>query len=108
MSDPRTEAQARAMSALYEAMQSAGAYGRHRQAIEDAAQRLVAVARAEAVAAWLASPEAEEALARGLGSLPPIPDEFLLRKTWVESAWLPNARDYARAILAHLRGESDG
>jgi hypothetical protein len=43
-----------------------------------------------------------ETLAAAMRALPPIPDEFLLRKTWVESDWTPNARDYAAAILAAL------
>jgi hypothetical protein len=46
-----------------------------------------------------------ETLAAAMRALPPIPDEFLLRKTWVESDWTPNVRDYADAILADLTPE---
>jgi hypothetical protein len=62
----------------------------------------IAAIEAEAVASWLASPEAEGALTDAIRTAlwpnwSDVPD-------WPEAHW----RKDARAILAHLRGESDG
>lgn len=43
-----------------------------------------------------------DVLAEALAALPPIPERFLLRKEWIASDWLPNAPDYADAIIAAL------
>ena len=73
------------------------------------AEVIIAAIEAEAVASWLASPEAEEALARALHAA--------CLAGWAEVArrdpdrmvtmHLADAHN-ARAVLAALRGESDG
>jgi hypothetical protein len=54
-----TTEEVRATNALFEAMREAGLFGRKRQAVEDAAHHLAAVARAAARAALAASSPAE-------------------------------------------------
>ena len=66
------------------------------------AEVIIAAIEAESVASWLASPEAEEVLARAMS------DALLEFEVLDDIDWKAKARAALDGILAALRGESDG
>ena len=104
MSDPmtpRTAAGQRLLDELAESPLPGARYAHHVVGL-----RLAAI-EAEAVASWLASPEAEEALARALhGAMPAYFGEHSTDTP--RDGQPPACEAVASTLLAALRGESDG